>query len=306
MKVCERKKEVVFMTQSSKKGKRIIHSSAIALLAAAVAAVSLAGCGSGDNNKATADEVVTETQVVTRVVNGVYVDENGNIVTDPNGSAATAATDANSSNKQSSNSSQQSSAASNNSGNTNNNTANNSNNQTSNGAKSTNGSGSTSKTNNAERKTTPSNAQKGSTEKEAKPDTSAKDLTIGDKHYNVGDKVVCTFFLEVPNTMLNYQGKVEYDSSMLKETSFTLVSPADYGAVLNEKEGKILFNGSMLSGYDFTAPGYEFAVVEFEVLSTGETTPGIIFEVITDLDGKSYASASGALSNGANVWTVCS
>ena len=295
------------MIQNSKKAKRIFHSSAIAMLAAAIAAVSLAGCGSGDNNKATADEVVTETQVVTKVVNGVYVDENGNIVTDPNGSAATAANSANSSDKQSSGAQQQNSAANNNSGNANNNTGNNGgSSQTSKAASTANGSGSTSKATNTERKTTPGNAQKGSTQKEAKPDTSAKDLTIGDKHYNVGDKVVCTFFLEVPETMLNYQGKVEYDSSMLKETSFTLVSPADFGAVLNEKEGKILFNGSMLSGYDFTAPGYEFAVVEFEVLKTGETTPGIFFEVITDLDGKSYAGSNGALSNGANVWTVCS
>ncbi len=297
------------MTQNTKNSKRLFHGSVVALLAAAIATASLAGCGSGDNNKSTADEVVTETQVVTKVVNGVYVDENGNIVTDPvSGSAATAATTANGSNKQTSGSSQQNSAAGSNSGSGNSGNSGSANSQTSKAASSAGGSGSasTSKTDNTNRKTTPSNAQKGSTEKEAKPDTSAKDLTIGDKHYNVGDKVVCTYFLEVPETMLNFQGDVEYDSSMLKETSFTLVSPADYGAVMNEKEGKILFNGSMLNGYDFTSPGYEFVVVEFEVLKTGTTTPAITFDVITDLNGKSYAGANGALSNGANVWAVFS
>ena len=67
------------------------------------------------------------------------------------------------------------------------------------------------------------------------------------------------------------------------------------------------FNGSNLSGYDYTAPGYEFIVVEYEVLKTGSTEPAITFEVVSDLSDKAYAdSSSGKLINGAKIMSVYS
>ena len=147
----------------------------------------------------------------------------------------------------------------------------------------------------------------GKTSGKSQEDSAAKDLTIGGKSYKVGDTVVCTYFLEVPENMVNFQGKVTYDSGMLEKTNAYLVEPANYGALLNKDiDGKVVFNGSMLSGYDFTSPGYEFLVVEYKVLKTGTTEPSIDFDVITGTSDKSYAGSNGALSGGANVWAVYS
>ena len=68
----------------------------------------------------------------------------------------------------------------------------------------------------------------------------------------------------------------------------------------------MVFNGSMLTGYDFTAPGYEYLVVEYEVIGTGTTEPAITFDVITDVNNASYTSDDGTLSNGAKIWAVYS
>ena len=119
--------------------------------------------------------------------------------------------------------------------------------------------------------------------------------------------MVCTYFLEVPENMVNFQGKVTYDSGMLEKTNAYLVEPANYGALLNKDiDGKVVFNGSMLSGYDFTSPGYEFIVVEYKVKGKGTADPSIQFEVITSLNNKSYSDNSGILSNGAKIWAVYS
>ena len=108
--------------------------------------------------------------------------------------------------------------------------------------------------------------------------------------------------------MLNYQGKIEFDSDMLKKTDAHLVEPANYGAMFNNTfDNRIVFNGSNLSGYDFSSPGYEFIVVEYEVLKTGTTEPAITFEVLSDIKDKAYAdSSSGKLINGAKIMAVYS
>lgn len=297
---------------------RFCKGSLIALLAAVViSAGAMAGCG-GDKKSDSADaDTATETQVVTDVVNGVYVDSNGNAITDASGnpipvstapaeeggktskadsdkktsgSADSKQSSKSTDTKQSSSGGSQSSKSSGTK-------------QSSSGTAQSSQSGKSS----GSRTKTPSGAKESNTKQSTKADTSAKNLTIGDKTYNVGDKVVCTYFLDVPVSMLNFQGRVNYDSSMLKVTNAYLVEPANGGAIVNKSiDGKIIFNGSDISGYDFTDPGYEFLVVEYEVLKTGTTNPGITFEVITDLNDKSYANANGVLSGGAKISTVYS
>lgn len=299
--------------------KKLLNGSLIALLAAAVMTASLAGCGSAPKEKATADEAPA-TEIVTEEVSGVYVDKDGNIVTEPADQKKTDSktdkpTDGQTSKSGGSNNANGGNTDSNsNAGSTTNKNINN--NSNNNGSKTDGSKTDSSKTNsgsgsgakgNSERKTTPQNAGDGKTSGKSQEDSAAKDLTIGGKTYKVGDKVVCTYFLEVPENMMNYQGKVTYDSTMLKKTDAYLIEPANYGALMNKDlDGRVVFNGSMLSGYDFSSPGYEFLVVEYEVLKTGVTNPSIDFEVITDVNDKSYAGSNGALSNGANVWAVYS
>ena len=296
--------------------KRVLNLTLVSVLAATIVSMgAMTGCNDDSDKKDSKGEsVVTETQVVTKEVNGVYVDENGSIVTEPD---TTAAADTK---KQSSESKNQSSKSegdkqsgdsdnggSNESGNSGNNSG--SSKQSSKSGNSGNSgvpdynSGST-KVDNSSRRTTPSNAKSAGTKKEGKADSSAKNLTIGDKTYNVGDTVTCTYFLTVPKDMLNFQGTVSYDSSLLKQKNVYLIAPASYGSVINPNlDGRILFNGSMISGYDFTEPGYEFLVVEYEVLKNGTATPSVTFDVLTDTDNGTYVSG-GALTNGAKISAV--
>ena len=296
--------------------KHIINGAFAAIIAAAVlAAGAMAGCGEKSESKSATPDTVVETQVVTEIVNGVYVDENGNAITDPSGNpikateSATKAADSKTSkteSKQQSSSSgsasskteskQQSSSSGSASGKT-----------ESKSSSDKSQSSASSKTDSGSRKPTPSGASDSKTKQETKKDDSAKELTISGKSYKVGDKVTCTYYLTVPNQMLNFQGRVQYDSSMLKKTNAYLVAPASYNSLLNPNlDGRVVFNGSDLSGYDFKDPGYEFLVVEYEVLKTGSTEPAITFEVLTDTGDKAYAGGNGALTNGAKVSAVYS
>ena len=70
--------------------KKRFNATFAAVIAASLAAVSLmAGCGAGGED-AKETRVVSETQVVTRVVNGVFTDEDGNILKDADGQPLTA------------------------------------------------------------------------------------------------------------------------------------------------------------------------------------------------------------------------
>ena len=294
-------------TKTTKKQK--LNGVLAALIAAAViSAVTLTGCG-GDSDKdgATSDSAV-ETQVVTEIVNGVYVDENGNAITDPSGNPikATEAAGSSSSGSKTSKTDGSSKQSSYSSNKTESKAESKSSAQTSSAGSGSNSSKQTSKSGGA-RKTTPSDASGGNTKKQSQEDGSASGLTIGGKSYKVGDKVTCTYYLSVPETMLNFQGRVEYDKSMLKKTGAHLVEPATFGSLINPNlDGRVVFNGSDLSGYDFSDPGYEFLVVEYEVLKTGKTEPSITFEVLTDVKDKAYAADGGALSNGAKIYSVYS
>ena len=293
--------------------RRLLTSALIAVLAATVLTAGLSGCGGASKeDKATVDEVsVTESSAAEN--------KDSSDVTKPGGEQTPAAVEPAINpkvvqNSGTANNNSGSGTANNNSGSAANNNANksssnnagsNSGNSGSGSTNTGNGSGSSGTKSNAERKTTPSNAGAGKTSGKSKEDSAAKDLTIGGKTFKVGDKVVCTYFLEVPVDMVNFQGVVTYDSSMLKKTNAYLVEPASYSSLMNKDlDGRVVFNGSMLSGYDFTSPGYEFLVVEYEVLKTGTTEPSINFDVITGVNDTSYAGNNGGLTNGANVWAV--
>ena len=293
--------------------KHIFKGAFAALLAAAVIAGAMTGCS---KSKSSNSSETNETQVVTQVVSGVYVDENGNAVTDANGDPIPASEAPSNGSKDTSKSggynSKQSSSSNqkSNGGSDSKKSEGDSQKSDSGSQKSDSGSqkSDTSKSSDGSRVKTPSGASDSNTSKKSKEDSSAKTLSIGGKEYKVGDKVVCTYFLEVPETMLNFQGRIEFDSSMLKKTKAYLVEPATYSSMFNDTfDNRIFFNGSNLSGYDYTAPGYEFIVVEYEVLKTGSTEPAITFEVVSDLSDKAYAdSSSGKLINGAKIMSVYS
>ena len=277
------------------------------LTAAVLAATALTGCGG--KNESGEKSTVTETQEVTMVANGVYVDANGNAITDPNGNPIPVTTGAASSDTSKAQSSAQSKAESKaqskaESKAESSKAASQAASKTESKAQSS--AAQQSSGSSAARKTTPSGAKDSTALKSTtKEDSSAKELTIGGKSYKVGDKVKCTYYLMVPSSMLNFQGRVVYDSKMLKKTNAYLIAPASYNAMLNpDLDGRVVFNGSNLSGYDFTSPGYDFLVVEYEVLKTGTTDPALTFEVITDTSDKVYCNNDGALTNGAKAWTV--
>lgn len=272
------------------------------LTASVIAATALTGCGG--NSESGEKSTVTETQEVTMIANGVYVDANGNAITDPSGNPIPATTGAETGKTESkAQSTVQSKAESKTESKAESKAASQASSKTESKAQS---SAAQTSGSDAARKTTPSDAKDSTaTKSTTKEDSSANALTIGGKSYKVGEKIRCTYYLMVPNTMLNFQGRIVYDTKMLKKTNAYLIAPASYNALLNpDLDGRVVFNGSNLSGYDFTSPGYDFLVVEYEVLKTGATEPALTFEVITDTNDKAYSNADGALTNGAKAWST--
>ena len=279
------------MSKTNQTQKKHAYRGAVAaiLAAALVGAAALSGCSSGEEaSKKPEVSVVTGTENVTTVINDVLLDDDGNPVTDPNGSyvhATTApATTAPQTTAKADNKKQATTAP----------------------AQTSKTQTSTPQNNSSDgRQTTPAGAKESPVKTSTKEDSSAKALTVGGKSYKVGDKVTCTYYLMLPNTMLNFQGRVLYDPAMLKKTNAYLVEPANFSSVINTGlEGKVVFNGSDLQGYDFTSPGYAFLVVEYEALKTGATEPAINFEFISDISDVRYSGGEGSLTNGAKVWAV--
>ena len=260
-----------------------------AILAALIGATALlAGCGgSGGNEESSENEtrVVTETQVVTRVVDGVYTDENGNPIKDENGQPMTAPsgtpdTDTGDGSANNGGSSADNSA-SNNGGNGG--SASNSSSASSSAgenAADNNGGNSGSSAAQSDDKSSSSKADdKGSSEKKG-----SGTLSVGGKTYNVGDKVICTYTLTSKKLLSNFQAQVKYDNKYLKPTNAYLDGPAKAGSVINYElyeKGLIKFNGINLNGYNYTK-GDKFLVVEYEVLDGGSTAPEFIWEIASD------------------------
>ena len=237
--------------------------SVLALTLAALIAMTafLTGCGSSEESSSDEKEtsIITETQVVTRVVNGVYTDEDGNPIKDENGQPMTAPsgtpdtkTDAK---EKSENGGAQSSAA--------------------------NGSNSGSAQSSAADKSSKSDSKGGSS---GGGNAGSDTLSIGGKSYNVGDTVTCTYTLTCKKLMANFQAYIDYDGKFLKPTNAYLDGPAKSGSVINYElydKQKIKFNGINVNGYNYTK-GANFLVVQYEVLAGGSSSPNFVWQISTD------------------------
>ena len=265
--------------------------SVLALTLAALIAMTafLTGCGSSEESSSdeTETSIVTETQVVTRVVNGVYTDEDGNPIKDENGQPVTAPsgtpdtkTDAK---EKSENGGAQGSAA--------NGSGNNSGAQNSAAANGSNGGAQSSAANGGGNN---GGAQSSAADKSSKSDSKggssgggnagSDTLSIGGKSYNVGDTVTCTYTLTCKKLMANFQAYIDYDGKFLKPTNAYLDGPAKSGSVINYElydKQKIKFNGINLNGYNYTK-GANFLVVQYEVLAGGSSSPNFVWQISTD------------------------
>lgn len=310
--------------------KFFFNISLISLIASTIITASvMSGCSS--DNKAensTATEVVVETQVVTREVDGVYVDENGNILDDQgattgetipnapkdgfssdsdnaksesanNSSANNSSSSGNTSSSSSSKSSSSSSKSKNSSGNSDKNAGSATSSKTSSGKSSSSSKTSSNKSSSSSKTSAGANSSSSKTSSSSSNNSSGT-LQLGGKTYHVGDTVVCTYNLYLPEDMLNFQGYINYDKNYLKVNKAQLQKPASSGSILNYNlDQEILFNGSSLNGYDYTRPS-KFLTVEYEVVGTGSTNPTLTWEVVTGISNKKYAS-SGKLINHAST-----
>ncbi len=204
-----------------------------AILAALIGATALlAGCGGNSESEGSSENetrVVTETQVVTRVVDGVYTDENGNPIKDENGQPMTAP------------SGTPDTEVSGGSANNGNGTANNANgnggaaansgsaSSSAGGNSANNNGGSGSSASQADDKSSSSKADDKSGDSEKK---GSGTLSVGGKTYNVGDKVTCTYTLTCKKLLSNFQAMVKYDNKYLKPTNAYLDGPAKAGSVI--------------------------------------------------------------------------
>ena len=263
---------------------------ALTLAALIATAAFLTGCGSSEESSSDEKEtsIVTETQVVTRVVNGVYTDEDGNPIKDENGQPMTAPsgtpdtkTDAK---EKSENGGAQNSAANgggNNSGAQNSAAANGGGNGGAQSSAANGGGNSGSAQSSAADKSSKSDSKGGSS---GGGNAGSDTLSIGGKSYKVGDTVTCTYTLTCKKLMANFQAYIDYDGKFLKPTNAYLDGPAKSGSVINYElydKQKIKFNGINLNGYNYTK-GANFLVVQYEVLAGGSSSPNFVWQISTD------------------------
>ena len=252
---------------------RFLTASVAAALAAMLATASiLSGCGGSGDEESNETKVVTETQVVTRVVNGVYTDEEGNIIKDEDGHPMTAPSGTPDSDEKEKNENEVKD--------------NKSSDSKSSEHKSSDSSSSDSKSSDSKSSGSKSSDSKSSDSKSSKTSKSEGGgddaLKVGGDSFSVGDTITCTYYVTSPDCFVNYQATLNYDSSVLKATNAKMQGDASSGSVVNYKlDGKVKFNGVNLSTYDFTDGG-KFMVVTYEVIGTGSTSPEISWEIVTD------------------------
>ena len=274
--------------------KSSFKASLAAVLAALIAATALmAGCGSqadsSEDKTANETRVVTETQVVTKIVDGVYTDENGNVIKDKNGQPVTAVqtgTDADG-NPVYGNESAENNGSASGSGNSGSNSSaaggseSKSSDSKSNGGSGNSGNSGGSGNSGSSDKSSGSSSSKSGGGSGSKGG-SGSTLSIGGKTYNVGDKVTCTYQLTCKKLFVNFQALINYDGSCLKATNAYFEGQATSGSVLNyDLDSQIKFNGIKLSGYNYTNGG-NFFVVEYEVIGGGSTSPEFVWQIATD------------------------
>ena len=239
--------------------KKRFNATFAAVIAASLAAVSLmAGCGAGgEDPKET--RVVSETQVVTRVVNGVFTDEDGNILKDADGQPLTAPSGTPDSNEKEK-SEKEGSKTSDGKTDAGSEEKDEKDEKSESGKSDSGDSKSDASSKSSESKKTP--------EKKGDDGDSSNNLKLGGKECEVGDTVICTYYVTCPTKFINFQATLNYDL-----------------------DGKVKFNGIKLNGYNY-AKGGAFLTVTYKVLDSGSTDPKITWEIVTD------ASSNAMIVNG--------
>ena len=259
---------------------RFLIASVAATLAAMLATASiLTGCGSNDE-ETDETKVITETQLVTKIVNGVFTDEEGNIIRDKDGQPITAPsgtpdTDEKEKNENKSDNGKTSDSKSSDYKSSDNKSS---------GSKSSDSKSSGSKS--SDNKSSDSKSDGDSSKDDHDDDDNGDVLKVGGKSFSVGDTIICTYSVTCPNAFINYQATLNYDNSKLKATGAKMQGDASTGGVVNYKlDSKVKFNGINLNGYDFSDGG-KFMYVTYEVVDTGSTSPEINWEIVTDDNDK--------------------
>ncbi len=323
---------------NKKTSKLFFNISMAALVASAIVTASvMTGCSSDNKDSSKETEVVHGTEVATYEVNGVVVDQDGNVL-DKDGkktgetvpslpdsiknkqesgkssSGSSSASGSSKDNKQSKASSGSSNSSSSKASGSNSQSkqstasagaktsgGNKTSSSASNNSNNANNSNKSGNNNNSSSRSSSSSSQQSSRSSQSS-NTSGNTLSIGNKKFNVGDTVVCTYNLQnASEKLLNYQGFIKYDGSYLKVKNAKLEGSASSGGLLNaDLNQEIRFNGSNLNGYNYTK-SKPFVTVEYEVLKAGKTAPKINWEVITGLSEKKYCDNNGGLINGITV-----
>ena len=106
-------------------------------------------------------------------------------------------------------------------------------------------------------------------------------------------QIEVTYYLQCDNMILNMQGGIYYDSSVLKladtNTAKTSVPGFASGSyfVNFDLTNKALFNATSLNLYDFTTQGVFFTAV-FDIVGSGDTEINLDIDVITATTANSY------------------
>ena len=254
--------------------KKRFNATFAAIIAASLAAVSLmAGCGAGSED-AKETRVVSETQIVTRVVNGVFTDEDGNILKDADGQSITAP-----SGTPDSNAKEKSEKDDNKSSGSKTDAGSDEKDEKSESGKSDEGGKSSDSYSDEGSK---SSESKKTPEKKDDDGDSSNNLKLGGKECEIGDTVICTYYVTCPTKFINFQATLNYDSDKVNVEDAELSGSASSGSVINyDLDGKVKFNGIKLNGYNY-AKGGAFLTVTYKVLDSGSTDPKITWEIVTD------------------------
>ena len=119
-------------------------------------------------------------------------------------------------------------------------------------------------------------------------------------NYTATDKQIqVTYYLQCNNKILNMQGGVYYDSSVLKvadtNTLETSIPKFTSGSsfVNFDLTNKALFNATSLNLYDFTSKGVFFTVT-FDIIGSGDTEVNLDVDVITATTANSFTELKDA------------
>ena len=119
-------------------------------------------------------------------------------------------------------------------------------------------------------------------------------------NYTATDKQIqVTYYLQCNNKILNMQGGVYYDSSVLKvadtNTMETSIPKFTSGSsfVNFDLTNKALFNATSLNLYDFTSKGVFFTVT-FDIIGSGDTEVNLDIDVITATTANSFTELKDA------------